>query len=64
MTVQKYRLPLIFLAGFLICGLAYKLIGSEVAPDGTLVEPFFLIPLAWLSLLLAVITFLLRIMRR
>lgn len=31
------------------CGVAYQIIGSYVAPDGTLVEPFALIPLSFLS---------------
>ena len=33
------------------CLVAFSVIGSEVAEDGTLVEPFFLIPVAWLLLL-------------
>ena len=43
------------------CLVAYSLIGSSVAEDGTLVEPFFLIPIAWLLFLtggiLAISTF-------
>ena len=43
------------------CFVAFSVIGSEVAEDGTLVEPFFLIPLAWLLFLtggmLAIATF-------
>jgi hypothetical protein len=43
------------------CFVAFSVIGSEVAEDGTLVEPFFLIPVAWLLLLtggmLAIATF-------
>ena len=34
------------------CFLAFSVIGSSVAEDGTLVEPFFLIPIAWLLLLI------------
>lgn len=30
------------------CIIAYNIIGSEVLSDGTLVEPFYLIPTAWL----------------
>lgn len=33
------------------CFLAFAAIGSSVAEDGRLVEPFFLIPIAWLLLL-------------
>jgi hypothetical protein len=39
-----------FLLGSL-CLVAFNVIGSEVADDGKLVEPFFLIPLAWLFFL-------------
>ena len=42
----------LLLAG-LGCLVAFSLIGSTVAEDGTLVEPFFLIPIAWLLFLLA-----------
>jgi hypothetical protein len=37
------------------CGVAYNAIGSYIAPDGTLVEPFGLIPLAWLFAFLGAI---------
>jgi hypothetical protein len=40
----------LFLLGFL-CVIAFTAIGSEVAADGKLIEPFFLIPLAWLFFL-------------
>lgn len=42
--MKKYLLNLIpfIIAG--ICFLAYNVIGSEVLADGTLSEPFFLIP--------------------
>lgn len=46
--MKKYLLALIpFIAG-IGCWLAYAIIGSEVAPDGTLLEPFFLIPFGYL----------------
>jgi hypothetical protein len=35
----------------LSCMVAFSIIGSSVADDGTLVEPFFLIPIAWLFFL-------------
>ncbi|MFD3449529.1 DUF3955 domain-containing protein [Microbacteriaceae bacterium 4G12] len=31
-----------------VCIVIYNIIGSKIAPDGTLVEPFFLIPLSYL----------------
>jgi hypothetical protein len=37
------------------CIIAFEAIGSEVAEDGTLVEPFYLIPIAWLLFLTAVV---------
>lgn len=37
------------------CFISYNIIGSEVAPDGTLVEPFFLIPISYLFMLIGII---------
>ncbi len=53
-----------FLIGILVlsilscigCIVAYELIGSYVASDGTLVEPFALIPLSYLSALIALLS--------
>ena len=33
------------------CMVAFSIIGSSVGEDGTLAEPFFLIPIAWLFFL-------------
>ena len=41
------------LVGALACIGIFVAIGSKVAPDGTLVEPFFLIPIGWLLLAVA-----------
>ncbi|PFL18392.1 group-specific protein [Bacillus cereus] len=41
-----------------LCIIMFNIIGSEVKPDGTLVEPFFLIPLAYLFVLIGIITIL------
>jgi len=35
-------------AGAAVCAIAYNLIGSRIAADGMLVEPFYLIPIFWL----------------
>ena len=55
------RAAIVLIVAGLGCFAAYSVIGSEVAEDGTLVEPFFLIPVAWLLLLtggmLAIATF-------
>lgn len=46
---------LVSILASLSCILAYQAIGSYVAPDGTLVEPFALIPLAYLFAFLAIL---------
>jgi hypothetical protein len=55
------RTSIALMLGAFGCIIAFNVIGSEVAEDGTLVEPFFLIPLAWLLLIsggmLAIATF-------
>jgi hypothetical protein len=55
------RTAIALMLGALGCIIAFEAIGSEVTEDGTLVEPFFLIPLAWLLFItggmLAIATF-------
>ena len=41
----------------LICFISFNIIGSEVLPDGTLVEPFALIPIGYVFLLVFIISF-------
>ncbi|MED3689823.1 DUF3955 domain-containing protein [Peribacillus butanolivorans] len=41
-----------------ICMISYFMIGSRVEPDGTLVEPFFLMPLSYLFVFIGIIAFL------
>ncbi|MDZ4407632.1 DUF3955 domain-containing protein [Bacillus cereus] len=38
-----------------LCAVIYTIIGSRVEPDGTLVEPFFLIPLGYLFVFIGII---------
>ena len=45
------RIAIALLFAGLGCLVAFSVIGSTVANDGTLVEPFFLIPIAWLLFL-------------
>ena len=53
--MKKYILNLIpFIIGT-GCFVAFSIIGSEVAPDGTLVEPFFLIPLGFIFFFVGII---------
>ncbi|MBH5317585.1 DUF3955 domain-containing protein [Paenibacillus sp. GSMTC-2017] len=52
--MKKYVVLLSFLIG-IGCFVAFSIIGSEIAPDGTLIEPFFLIPIAYLFLFIGII---------
>ena len=47
---------LVSMVACIACIVAYNAIGSYVAKDGTLVEPFGFIPLAWLFIFLALIS--------
>ncbi|WP_097014317.1 DUF3955 domain-containing protein [Anaerocolumna aminovalerica] len=40
----------------IICFIAYNVIGSKVLPDGTLVEPFALIPIGYIFVLVFIIS--------
>jgi|GEM_PF-844476 len=48
------NLAAFFIAVGFVCMLAFWAIGSEIDADGTLHEPFALIPLGWLSLAIGV----------
>jgi len=48
--MKKYTIPIVLILISFIGWLSFNVIGSEVANDGTLIEPFFLIPLSWLFL--------------
>ncbi|WP_313019664.1 DUF3955 domain-containing protein [Acetoanaerobium noterae] len=47
---------IVSLIGFISCNIAYNSIGSYVAADGTLVEPFGLIPIGWIFALLSLLS--------
>ncbi|WP_373897616.1 DUF3955 domain-containing protein [Haloimpatiens sp. FM7315] len=53
--MKKYIVSLIFIIIGIGCGVAYNIIGSEIAADGTLVEPFFLIPFSFIFCLIGLI---------
>lgn len=53
--MKKYILNLIPFVGVAACIVAYNVIGSEVMSDGTLAEPFYLIPIAWIFLLIGIV---------
>jgi len=54
--MKKYLISLISIFISIVCIVSYNIIGSEVLADGTLVEPFFLIPLGWLFIFIALIS--------
>lgn len=54
--MKKYRYSIVCLIITLLCILLYSLIGSKVLQDGTLEEPFFLIPIGYLFLFIAIIS--------
>ena len=49
------KLAYIFISLTIIFMLAFKLIGSQVDANGTLQEPFFLIPFSYLSFVLGIV---------
>lgn len=59
--MKKYILNLIPFIGTAGCIIAFNIIGSEVLPDGRLVEPFYLIPIAFMLLFIGIIGLLIRI---
>lgn len=54
----------ISLTATIICSVLYNVIGSKVLQDGTLQEPFFLIPLTYIFALVTVIMGLIWITRK
>lgn len=51
-----YLVPIIPFVIGIICFLIYSIIGSHVAPDGILIEPFGLLPLGWLFIIIGIIS--------
>lgn len=58
MMKNKYLLASTPILLGVVCLIIYSMIGSKVAPDGTLEEPFFLIPLSYLFVLIGIISIL------
>jgi len=53
------KINLLTLISFIVgggCFVTFSIIGSEVAPDGTLIEPFALIPIGYLFITIGIIT--------
>lgn len=53
--MKKYALPLLPIILGTLSFLTFNLIGSRVAADGTLQEPFFLIPIGFMYLFIGII---------
>ncbi len=54
--MKKYIFSIISGLIGLICFAAYNIIGAEVLPDGRIAEPFVLIPIGFLFVLIGVIS--------
>lgn len=54
-----YSTPFLIAIG---CLVTFNIIGSEVASDGTLIEPFFLIPTFWLFSFIGILALIFRFM--
>ena len=54
--MKKYKISLLCLLMTVLCIVSFNLIGSKVLEDGTLQEPFFLIPIAYLFLIISIIS--------
>ncbi len=50
-----YRLGILAVLAGLASLVAFRLIGGEVGPDGVLHEPFALVPLGWLAIVLGAV---------
>lgn len=55
MKLKYFPSLLLFIVG-ISCLIAHSMIGAEVAPDGTLIEPFFLLPTGFLLAALGLIS--------
>lgn len=54
--MKKYLVSIISIGMSVLCFILFSVIGSEVLADGTLREPFFLIPIAYLFITIAVVS--------
>ncbi len=57
--MKKYLFSLLSLVLGMGFWIAYTIIGSKIAPDGTLIESFYLIPMGYLFLALGLVSLLL-----
>ncbi|MEK4745104.1 MULTISPECIES: DUF3955 domain-containing protein [unclassified Bacillus (in: firmicutes)] len=53
--MKKYMLSLLPLIAGIGCLVSFNMMGSKVAADGTIVEPFYLLPMGYSLLAIGVI---------
>jgi hypothetical protein len=56
--MRRYKVTLILITIGVACFIAFNIIGSSVSEDGTLIEPFGLIPIGYIFILLGILSFL------
>ena len=56
---KSFKIATVFLSVGIICLVLFELIGSKVEKDGNLNEPFFLIPVGSVMVLISVMLYLL-----
>ena len=56
---KSFKIATVFLSVGIICLVLFELIGSKVEKDGILNEPFFLIPVGSVMVLISVVLYLL-----
>jgi len=55
----KFKIATSFLAIGVLCFLLFYLIGSEIDESGDLHEPFFLLPVGFISIIISIILYVL-----
>lgn len=61
---KQYLFSIIPFSLGIACFISYNIIGSEITQDGTLVEPFGLIPLGYLFFFIAIIALIIIIIKK
>ena len=61
---NNFKIATVFLSLGIICFITFEFIGSKVEKDGILTEPFFLIPIGSVLVLISVLLYLLFALRK
>ena len=61
LTIKKYALNLIPFIISIGCAITFSMTETKFAPDGTLIEPFYLIPFTFLFFTIGIIGFIVRL---